>query len=196
MNQNEEKYQEAHLIALLNESSEYAFQLLYDRYRNGIYKVGIQYLKSPSLAQDVVQDVFMKLWFERKQLNSNHSLEGWLYTVAKNQIINQLKKVALGWKILNKNAAGEFDDVESGIYQKLENAHVNTILQNALSQLPTNQRKVYDLVREQHFSYSKVGELLNISPLTVKTHMARALKHIKSCMVKSGIIKLLIFIFF
>ena len=179
MNQNEEKYQEAQLIALLNDSSEYAFQLLYDRYRNGIYKVGIQYLKSPSLAQDVVQDVFMKLWFERKQLNSHHSLEGWLYTVAKNQIINQLKKVALGWKILDKNAVVQFDDVESGIYQKLENAQFNTVLQNALSQLPNNQRKVYGLVREQHRSYSEVGEILNISTLTVKTHMARALKHIK-----------------
>lgn len=196
MNQNENKYQEAHLIALLNQSSEYAFQLLYDRYRNGVYKVGIQYLKSPSLAQDVVQDVFMKLWFERKQLNSNHSLEGWLYTVAKNQIINQLKKVALGWKILGENNAVEFDEIESAIIQKLENAQVNTVLQDALAQLPNNQRKVYDLVREQHCSYSQVGEMLNISPLTVKTHMARALKHIKLAIVKSGLIMMSIFIFF
>jgi RNA polymerase sigma-70 factor (ECF subfamily) len=194
LNLSEDKYQESHLIALLNQSSEYAFQLLYDRYRNRIYKVGIQYLKSPTMAQDVVQDVFMKLWFERKQLNGNHPIEAWLYTVAKNQIINQLKKEALGWKILKKNIEVDFEDIEPGIFQKLENTEINTVLQNSLSELPNNQRKVYDLVRVQHYSYSKVGEILNISPLTVKTHMARALKHIRSSIVKSGLINLLIFI--
>ena len=84
-------FEESRLISLLQEGSEYAFQLIYDKYRNRIYQTAINFLKSPIIAQDVVQDVFMKLWFERNKIDASKPVEAWLYTVAKNNILNNIK---------------------------------------------------------------------------------------------------------
>ena len=100
MHHDQQIYEDAHLITLLADDSEYAFQLMYDRYRNRIYQTAIRYLKSPLLAQEVVQDVFLKLWIERKNIKIDQPLEAWLYTVAKNNLLNRLKKIACEWKAL------------------------------------------------------------------------------------------------
>jgi len=97
MHLNEKKYHELKLISLLKNGSEYAFQLIYDHYRNRVYKQAQTYLKSPSLAQEALQDVFLKLWFSRENLHSDTSLEPWLMTVTKNHLLNQLKTIAHEW---------------------------------------------------------------------------------------------------
>ena len=98
----QEKYEESKLILLLADDSEYAFQLIFDRHRNRIYKTAIRFLKSPILAQEVVQDVFLKLWFSRKNMNATQPIEAWLHTVAKNNIINRLKKISNEWKAMTE----------------------------------------------------------------------------------------------
>ena len=179
MHPDQNTYEEAKLISLLAKDSEYAFQLIYDRYRNRIYHTAIRYLKSPVLAQETVQDVFLKLWLERKNLNPKQPIEAWLYTVAKNNLLNRLKRIANEWKALHQlqlnspksdNSAG--DKVEDSQYQQL--------LQQALLELPAQQQKVFYLARPEHLTYMEIGEKLGISPLTVKTHMARALNYIKT----------------
>ena len=98
---NQFNFEESRLISLLQEGSEYAFQLIYDKYRNRIYQTAINFLKSPIIAQDVVQDVFMKLWFERNNIDASKPVEAWLYTVAKNNILNKLRKIANEWKAID-----------------------------------------------------------------------------------------------
>jgi len=170
---------------LLAKDSEYAFQLMYDRYRNRIYQTAVRYLKSPLLAQETVQDVFLKLWLERKNLNPDRPIEAWLYTVAKNNLINRLKRIANEWKALqllylnspqSDNSAGD----------KVEDSQYRQLLQQALLELPAQQQKVFYLARQEHLTYIEIGERLGISPLTVKTHMARALNHIKVYLAAHG----------
>jgi len=182
---NQNTYEEAKLISLLAKDSEYAFQLIYDRYRNRIYHTAIRYLKSPVLAQETVQDVFLKLWLERRNHNPKQPIEAWLYTVAKNNLLNRLKRIANEWKALHQlqlnspksdNTTG--DKVEDSQYQRL--------LQQALLELPAQQQKVFYLARQEHLTYMEIGEKLGISPLTVKTHMARALNHIKTYFAAHG----------
>ena len=185
MHPNQNTYEEAKLISLLAKDSEYAFQLIYDRYRNRIYHTAIRYLKSPVLAQETVQDVFLKLWLERRNHNPKQPIEAWLYTVAKNNLLNRLKRIANEWKALHQlqlnspksdNTTG--DKVEDSQYQRL--------LQQALLELPAQQQKVFYLARQEHLTYMEIGEKLGISPLTVKTHMARALNHIKTYFAAHG----------
>src|SRR6195952_5408548 len=100
--QAENKYEESTLISLLAQNSEYAFQLLFDRYRDTIYKVAMMYVKSPVIAEEIVQDVFLKLWFQRKNLQEIRSLESWLFTLTKNLTLNCLKKIAYEWTAREK----------------------------------------------------------------------------------------------
>jgi len=172
-------YEEAHLITLLAEDSEYAFQLMYDRYRNRIYQTAIRYLKSPLLAQEVVQDVFLKLWIERKNIKIDQPLEAWLYTVAKNNLINRLKKIANEWKTLSSLKLITQQCVNTAS-TKIEEAQYNELLQKAILSLPQQQQTVFCLARHEHLTYIQIGEKMGISPLTVKKHMSRALLHIKT----------------
>jgi RNA polymerase sigma-70 factor (family 1) len=177
--------EEAKLILLLSQDSEYAFQLLYDRHRNRIYQTAVRYLKSPLLAQEVVQDVFLKLWFERRNMKIGQPLEAWLYTVAKNNLLNRLKKIANEWKALNylKSVPRETGSQAS---DKLQDTEYNKLLINALAELSEQQQKVFQLARQENLTYAEIGERLGISPMTVKTHMSRALDHIKTYFSRYG----------
>jgi RNA polymerase sigma-70 factor (family 1) len=181
------QYEEAKLIALLAEDSEYAFQLLYDRHRKRIYQTGLRYLKSPILAQELVQDVFLKLWFNRKSLNADQSIEAWLYTVAKNNLVNRLKKLSREWqalKSMEKNGEAFVNNIEN----KLQDAQYQELLQKAIQRLPEQQRKAFILSREEQLTYIEIGEQMGISALTVKTHISRALDSIRNYFAEQGIV--------
>lgn len=191
MHHDQSTYEESKLILLLAEDSEYAFQLLYDRYRNAIYHTGIRFLKSPVLAQETVQDVFLKLWLERKNLDAHSPIEAWLYTVAKNAMLNRLKRIASEWKALH-----QFRQLSpktgNSASDKLEDANYQQLLQQILLELPQQQQMVFRLARHENLTYSQIGEKMGISALTVKTHMARALNHIRARLAAHGEILLLL----
>jgi len=181
------KYEESTLISLLAEDSEYAFQLLYDRHRKRIYQTALRYLKSPILAQEVVQDVFLKLWFNRKLLKTDQPLEAWLYSIAKNNLINKLKKIANEWKAM-KGLGFISETSVNNIENNLQEIQYNQLLQKAIAHLPEQQQKVFKLSRYENLTYIEIGEKMQISPLTVKTHMQRALEAIKKFFLEHGII--------
>ena len=158
---------------------------MYDRYRNRIYHTAIRYVKSPVLAQETVQEVFLKLWLERKNLNPGQPLEAWLYTVAKNNLLNRIKRIASEWKALHHLQLNS-PKSENSAGDRVENSHYEQLLQQALLELPGQQQKVFYLSRHEHLTYTQIGERLGISPLTVKTHMARALSHIKMYLAAHG----------
>jgi RNA polymerase sigma-70 factor (ECF subfamily) len=171
-------FEESRLISLLNEDSEYAFQLIYDKYRNRIYQTAIKFLKSPIIAQDIVQDVFMKLWFERHKIEPSKPVEAWLYTVAKNNILNKLRKIANDWKAIDL-LSHTIIQSENNTDQKLTESEFKQNLESAVSKLPEQQKVVFILSRFEKLTYIQIGEKMGISPLTVKTHLSRALFAIK-----------------
>lgn len=180
---------------MLADDSQYAFQLIYDRHRNRVYQTAVRYLKSPQLGQEVVQDVFMKLWFERHNLQRFNSLEAWIYTVARNNIMNRLKRLAVEWKarqyLHHQPAPAEWDTLH-----RLQDREYSQLLHEVITSLPQQQRQVFELARHEKMSYAEIGEQLNISPLTVKTHMARALQQIRAQFLGRGIEIPLVLLFF
>lgn len=183
--QTEKKYEESTLLALLARDSEYAFQLVFDRYRNSIYRTAMMYVKSPVIAEEIVQDVFLKLWFQRRQLREIRSLESWLFTLAKNLTLNYLKKIAREWsekeKWIKLNSLSE-----NTADHKILNAEHQQLFRQALAQLSPQQLQVYKLAKEQGLSYESIARQLSITPLTVKTHMARALASLRLFLQQNG----------
>ncbi len=92
--QNQHSSQRPETVHLATPDSEFAFQSIYNQHRHCVYHVALRYLKSAESAQEVVQDVFIKLWAERKNINMDASVEAWLYQVAKINTLNRLKKTA------------------------------------------------------------------------------------------------------
>lgn len=186
MKSDQSTYEEGKLISLLQENSEYAFQLIYDKHRNRIYKTAIKFLKSPIIAQDVVQDVFLKLWFERKAINASMPLEAWLFTVAKNNILNKLRKIANEWKAIDQ-LTHKSTFTENTTEEMVGAAEFKRNLALAILALPEQQKSVFRLSKFENLTYFQIGQQLGISPLTVKTHLSRAIHSIKRQFESKGI---------
>lgn len=186
-------YEDASLLTMLGGGSEYAFRLLFERYRNRVYKVAMLYVKSPSLADDIVQDVFLKVWFQRRSVPQISSFESWIFILTRNHTFNCLRKLAHESKARSQ-WINEQEICQKDIDDKLENNQFAGLLQEAIRELPAQQQKIYLLAREQELSYNTIAQRLSLSPLTVKTHMARALASIRVFLVKHGKEFLLLFL--
>ncbi len=191
----DKKYEESLLLSLMAEDSQYAFQLIFDRYRNQIYKVALMYVKSTTVAEEIVQDVFLKLWFQRHQLQQLKSLESWLFIVARNLTINSFKKIVHESKAREKWVEGH-NDADWGTDLQLISKEYQGFLHQAVSNLSSQQQQVFKMAKEEGLSYEEIGTQLSISPLTVKTHMQRALQSIRLFLQTKGIpIVLLVLLF-
>jgi len=182
----EKKQEESILMTQLANDSEAAFKALYSRYSNRIYALAVRYLKSPVLAQEIVQDVFLKLWFERKNMKVDMPVEAWLVTVAKNKLINQFKKLACEWNMQKMYHPESSNDIADG-EMKLINADFEKQLNTMINRLPQMQKQVFHFAKEEGLSYNEIASRLQISPLTVKTHMARALEKIRKSLKQYGV---------
>lgn len=191
----DKKYEESMLLSLLAQDSEYAFQLIFDRYRNNIYKVAMLYVKSPVVAEEIVQDVFLKLWFQRHHLQQLKSLESWLFIVARNLTINSFKKIVHEWKAREKWVEG-YNAADYGPDLPVISKEFQSFIHQAINNLSTQQQQVFRMAREQGLSYEEIGIKLSISPLTVKTHMQRALQSIRVFLQTKGISIVLLMVLF
>ena len=181
----EKKYEEKTLLLLLAEDNEYAFQLLFDRHRNRIYRMAMMYVKSQALAEDIVQDVFLKLWFQRKTLKDVSCLESWIYTITKNYTLNCLKKLAHEWTMTEALSHNKLQ-FDNSTDHKIRTAQYEALLQKAIEQLPQQQQKVYILAKEKGLSYEAIANQLSLSRPTVKTHMSRALDSMRTFLRRHG----------
>lgn len=182
----EKKQEESKLMTQLANDCETAFKVIYNRYHNRIYALSIRYLKTPVLAQEVVQDVFLKLWFERKNMNANLPVEAWLVTVAKNKLINQFKKITKEWVVLKAYQVEKSSFTDDGD-SKLMNNDFERQLHSMINCLPQMQKRVFHFAKEDGLSYNEIAAKMQISPLTVKTHMARALEKLRKSLKQYGV---------
>jgi RNA polymerase sigma-70 factor (family 1) len=165
------------LLSGLEKGSEEAFSQLYNHYRATIYDVGYRFLKSSALAEEIVQDVFLKIWLKRSEMGAVRDFNAYLFIMARNFIFDRIKKMAYETAAQNewKNEPFFSDDTE----HLVRHHQCQQLLKQALELLPPQQKKVYQLAKVEGLSHDKIARQMNLSRLTVKTHMAKALQNIR-----------------
>lgn len=187
----ENLYEERRLLLMLGNDSAYAFQQIFDKYKDRIYKVAMSYVKDKHLAEEIIQDVFTKVWTHRHSLLELRSFEAWLYTVGKNRIFDYNKKKIADWKAhlgYHSQKGESVNDSE----RLLQSKEYKELLHIAQQQLTDQQLLIFKLAKEEHMSYKQIAAHLNLSPLTVKTHLARAMNTLKNHLLKNGEINIFI----
>jgi RNA polymerase sigma-70 factor (ECF subfamily) len=167
------------------EGDEAAFRVLFEHYQDTVYKVAFKYLKSYALAQEVVQEVFIKFWSRRVEMGTVLSLHAWLYTVARNYIIDYMRTVTVHDEAQKQWADDALPHDNTADY-KARTSQYRRLLATAVDGLSDRQKTIYKLAKEEGLSYEEIGVLLALSPLTVKTHMARALQSVRDFLEKHG----------
>lgn len=170
--------EEKELLINIAGGNEEAFRKLFVSFRDKVYSYSLHFTRSVFIAEEITQEVFMKIWVNRKSLTEINSIEAWVITIARNLCLNQLKKKALEQKIKSSIANHEAEaeeNVDAYVFYKEE---LNRIGQ-AIDQLSPKQRLIYKLNRDQGLKNEEIAHQLNISPNTVKTHMVTALRKIR-----------------
>lgn len=172
-----DSYDEYDLLRQLGAGSEYAFTRLFNHYRGTIYGVAFKFLKSPVLAEEIVQDVFLKVWHKREEIALVKRLDAYLFIMARNFIFHRIKKIsyeAVSEKSILKQQSSA-DDTEYLVRQH----QCQQLLQQAVDMLPAQQRQVYQFGKLDGLSHELIAEKMHLSKHTVKKHMAMALQSIR-----------------
>lgn len=165
------------LVRRLRDSDSAAFKAIYDLFYPAIYRFLQFKLNDDEVARDIIQDVFIKIWENRGQLDENRSFKSYLYKVAGNQALKHFRHE----KVVRKHEQEEqirSHEVESP-HTQLEKKELSERLQSAIRQLPEKPRTVYLMSRVENLSYKEIAERLDISIKTVESHIGNSLKTLR-----------------
>jgi len=157
-----------------------AYEELYNLLSPGLHRFASAFVKNRDTAQDIVSDVFIKLWQIRGRLMEIENLKVYLFTLARNFCYNyltqQLKKVVLSLDEADPDVLISFDDPEALCIS----ADAVEKIRAAIRQLPPQCRIIFQLVKEEGMKYKEVADVLHLSVLTVRNQVAIATKKIVS----------------
>ncbi|RYY29556.1 MAG: RNA polymerase sigma-70 factor [Sphingobacteriaceae bacterium] len=164
----------------------YDFDCLFERYRKRVYIYLLKVVKSPFSAEEITQEIFIKLWLYRDKLSEINNIDGFVFKMVRNQALNHLRKVAYNDRLLKEILAFAAPE-QNNIDEKIIAADYQLLVQQALDCLSPQRRLVYELSRKKGLNYEEIASQLNLSRNTVKNHIVSALKHIHSYLNKNGI---------
>ncbi len=173
----QEIYDEHRVLQLLAEGSEYAFTQIFDHYRGNVYTTSLKFLKSPVLAEETVQDVFLKIWLKRQMMSGIQNFESYLFVITRNLIFDRIKKIAHDARLEKELAKS--NPIINDTDHRVQSNHYQQILNKALDLLPPQQKQVYILSKVEGLSRDEIARQMQISPLTVKKHLSLALESIR-----------------
>ncbi len=170
---------EKQLLIQASRGDEKAFRMLYNMYRSKIYSAARKITGIETVAEDIVQEVFLKLWIHREKMAEINYFTSYLNTITRNHIFNALRKMAhedaLLTKLLAKTEKTGRDSFDIIVYNQLQK-----LVNHAIERLPPQRKKVYLLSRSEGLAHDEIAERLHISKSTVKGHIVEALRFIKS----------------
>ena len=171
-------YSDQLLVSELKNHNEKAFRSLFDLYYQDIYGYSMSLLKSKELAEENVQDVFLKVWLHRENLNLEQSFKSYLFTIARNQAFNLLNE-ATNDAILKEEIFYESQkSYDQGDYS-IREADCKKLKKQAIKQLPPKRKKIFKMSRKEGKTYEEISQELGISVNTVKSQMSKALESIR-----------------
>jgi RNA polymerase sigma-70 factor (family 1) len=177
----------------LTEPSTYenVFTTLYQQHSGKLYSAIIRYVKSEEVAEDLVQDLFVKLWNNRVLFTDPSFQAGYLYTAAKNAALDYLKKEAVHIKAVEALSRAK-SATRNTSQERIEGKEYQQVLLEAVTLLSPQRQLAYALSQEEELSYQDIADKMQISRATVKRHLEIARRFVRKYMIRQfpDIIKL------
>ena len=181
-------HKEQSLIKALVEGDKSAFREIYIRNYTRLKYFVLRYTKSEYVAEEIVQEVFIKVWVNRDQIKAEKPIEPYIYRIARNHTFNYLKKAAYQQE-LKDELSRNMQRVRNATEEMVASSELGNLLEQALQKLTPKKRMIYELSREQGKSLDEIAQQMNLSKKTVKNHLWEALTFIrKELQLTSGVI--------
>lgn len=173
-----------------------AFDILYMRHHTGVYSYVMHWVKDPSVAEELLQDIFLKVIRSSKRYKPTAKFRTWLYQIARNQCIDHLRKAKHRKTVtlnpgddngegnpIEERIASDSPDQEHEVYKK----RIRELLKEGIGTLPQEQRDVLLLREDAELAFNDIAEILDCPVNTVKSRMRYALQHLNRFFVQQGV---------
>lgn len=172
-----------------------AFTSLYHLYAPQLYAYVFSLTESTSMTNDIVQDTFIKIWVKRAEIRTDLSFKSYLFTIAKNQILNEFRrqvKNPVFSDYMSRKMAEEIPE-ESQIEQLIDFDAFNRQLQQAKKKITPRQVQIFELNKEQGLSIAEISTQLNIKEQVVRNQLSLALHTLRQEMGRFAWVYVLFF---
>lgn len=169
------------IIRKLKDGDHNAFEHVYNIYVDKLYYFILKLLKSPEMAEELVQEIFIRIWLLRDTLNTELSFDAFLFKIARNLSINLIKKTAYQHRVKDEirvRSTSYSNSTESTVEYNETSKH----LEEVLKKLPPKRQQIYRMSRMEGLDHNTIANNLNISKNTVKVQMVKASKFVKDHM--------------
>lgn len=185
------KFAESQIVEMLHQNDKRVIAIIYDQYAPSLYGVVFRIVQSEEVAQDVMQDAFVKVWKKGTTYNSSKgTLFTWLLNITRNTAIDKLRSA--GFRNSGKNQS-----IDNFVYNKVSSQGTNPDeigVKDLLNDLDEKYREVVDMIYFRGFTQKEVSEELNIPLGTVKTRLRIALRELRGIFEVTGTVVLLFLI--
>ena len=172
-------HNETALVLAMQEGNKEAFTALYLHYSPQLYMNVLGMVRDPLVAEEIVQELFIKIWQKRESKSINENFAGYLYRSAQHLVHDFFRKLQRDRTLLEQfRALAQINYLNND--ETLDDQGPASIVEKAISQLSPQQKKVYELIKGEGVSYKKAAEIMGISPLTVKEYIVSANKSIRN----------------
>ena len=171
----------------LKKGDRKAFEVLMRKYYPRILNFAYRFLGNRQLAEDIAQDVFMKIYKSAHRYRPRAQFQTWLYTIARNTCLNELRRNRGQMVSIDEPVASEAQELKKEISDPRANPageflqkEKKTLIRAAINDLPDNQRTAVILRRYENFSYAEIAATLNVTDKAVKSLLSRARLNLKN----------------
>jgi RNA polymerase sigma-70 factor (ECF subfamily) len=156
-----------------------AFREIYSHYRGKLYQYAYALTKSEETADEITQEVFVKIWQKREQINTELNFEAYLKKITLNHVLNFLKKAARD-KELQARIYHNVEQIRNSTEEQLLEKELMKTYTAAIEKLSPQKKLIYQLHYNEELTHEEISQKLNISKSTVNNHMVEAVKFIRN----------------
>ncbi|QGY47934.1 RNA polymerase sigma-70 factor [Maribellus comscasis] len=179
----------------LTNSNESSLEVLFNYYYPRLYHFSKSFLKIETGIDDILQEVFLKVWQNRKKITSASTFNAYIFTITRNLLLNELRSRLNNQKVKDKiqqlSVAKEYE-----FFEEVEYNDLKAKIEEIVDELPERRKEVFILSRKEGLSHKEITERLGISPKTVEFHISQSISYLKSKLEELGLIALLYFYLF
>jgi len=171
---------DAELVRRIRAGDERALETVFKAHYAGMASFTQRFVRSADLAEELVQDVFLKLWTKREQLAEIETLRTYLFRAARNTALNYLRRQKLERRWQEEQGVDDDPPTSYAADEETTEQEVALAVQQAINKLPPRCREIFLLSRDGGLTYAEIARSLEISVKTVETQMGRALKSLRT----------------
>jgi len=186
------KTEDRYLLIQLQNNEVEAFDLLFNKYRDRLYRFAFSLLKNSEDSKEIVQEAFFRIWKKRKEIDTTKSFKSFLFSVSYNLIVDQLR-LRLKDQEYRKFLEAYFKSQKFELTNNDDYDKIVAQIRHAVDELPPRRKQIYMLSRQVGLSHKEIAGRMGITVKTVENQITLALKHLKKSLGKE-IIPILLFL--